>query len=162
MVYVKDEGCVQLQQGLTDTLLVAGASLLLSHGIRSSVCMEAYLKACSPSRMFRLRVEGSRVRGLAAMQTMVEGIVKNLLRRGSWHGIRLEEVDIDLGDAASLCGGSCLSAVEFLAGAAVRVECPNAILIRDSDAKRAGLRPWWLAAAAIINYDLRCSPHECS
>jgi hypothetical protein len=159
MVYVKDEGCVQLQQGLADALLVAGASLLLSHGIRGSVCMEAYLKACNPSRMFKLKVKGGRVRGLAAMQTMVEGVVKNLLRRGSWPGIRLEEVGIDLGDAASSCGDGCLPAVEFLAGG--RVECPNAILIRDSDAKRAGLKPWWLAAAAAIHYDWRCSPHEC-
>ncbi|KSW11738.1 hypothetical protein CF15_02675 [Pyrodictium occultum] len=123
--------------------MVAAAALLLSGGIRRWVCVEAvvWLEA-GEWRPVTVRIDGSRVRWLRADEPTLLGVLSSALERGSWPGI-----EANPGDVLEEAGG-CVEAWEVLEEGL----CSSCILARG----RAGFKPWWLLAAAMVAYDERC------
>ena len=135
---------------LLDVGLVAAFTLMVSNDIRRDICVKAITRLPPTCKdLYEITFYGSKIKGLAPQETMIRGLLDNLLRRGSWPGVHLKRID-------GLEDGECIDAEAYMASPE-SIGCPDCIIVKEpSSRNESGFKPWWLASSIMVVYDEVC------
>jgi hypothetical protein len=137
-----DAGCSDTA-GL-DAMLTATSSLMLSNDVRRDVCSIVCFGVMRGGECLRYRLVfyGARVKGLRMDENTVLGVLRSIMRRGSWPGVRVERIG-----PGSPCCGDCVGVEELLEGGGCG--CVDV----TGSLPGFGLKAWWLAAVSMVVCD---------
>lgn len=151
LVYIH-ESCNE--KTLLEVGLVAAFALIVSNNIRRGVCVRAVTPLPRDCKdLYEIIFHGSTVKGLAPLESMIEGVLGALLEKGSWPGISIRQVSsMDYLEDVSECYDGV--AYAYSLGS---IGCPKCILVRESGLPgRSGFKPWWLVSSIMVVYDEKC------